>query len=241
MAHPAPRILAFDTSAQLTSLAVCVGDRVLVEEQAASEGKHAEVLLPKLQLALDRAGIALADVDLIGVGVGPGSFTGVRVGVATAKGLGLALQKPVIGVISLAALAFEAASATTAAWIAPCLDAYKGELFAALYARRGAELDLRMGPFHAPPAQVRERLAAASGGASLVLAGPGVTRYAELLQDAPTSFQTLGAGIAAPSASVVARLALVAFERGEIPALSRVAPLYLRDSDAQLPKTPLRV
>lgn len=240
MAQTAPRILAFDTSAQLTALAVCVGEHVLVEEQVASEGKHAEVLLPKLQQALDRAGLALSDVDVIGVGVGPGSFTGVRVGVATAKGLGLALQKPVIAVVSLIALAAEAASLSAAEWIAPCLDAYKGELFAALYARRGGELELRVGPFHAAPAQVRERLAAESGGAPLALIGPGVTRHAELLQGAPVSFQVLH-GPAAPRASVVAKLALAAFERGEIPELSHVAPLYLRDSDAQLPKTPLRV
>lgn len=236
-----PRILAFDTSAQLTSLAVCVGERVLVEEQAASDGKHAEVLLPKLQQALDRAGLALADVDLIAVGVGPGSFTGVRVGVATAKGLGLALSKPVIGVVSLAALAEEAASASTAGWIAPCLDAYKGELFAALYQRVESGLSLRVSPFHAAPAVVRARLAAGSGGAPLVLAGAGVSRYPMLLQDAPASFQLLTPEIAAPRASVVSRLALAAFEHGEIPELGKLAPLYLRDSDAQLPKTPLRV
>jgi len=237
MGTAAPHILAFDTSAQLTSLALCAGPRVLVEEHAASDGKHAEALLPQLQEALSRAGLSLSDVDVIGVGIGPGSFTGVRVGVATAKGLGLALQKPVIPVVSLAALAHEAAESTVASWIAPCLDAYKGEVFAALYERTGAELTLRLGPFHAAPAVVRARLAAESGGAALALVGGGLGRYPELAGDGIAH----GPLLSAPRASVVARLALAAYERADIPPLSKVAPLYLRDSDAQLPKTPLRL
>ena len=240
MGTAAPHILAFDTSAQFTSLAVCAGERVLIEEHVASDGKHAELLLPRLQDALGRAGLALGDVDLLAVGIGPGSFTGVRVGVATAKGLGLALQKPVIGVVSLEALAQEAAASVTASWIAPCLDAYKGELFAALYERSAGQLTLRVGPFHGAPALVQARLAAESGGAPLALVGGGVARYPELLRggcalEAPTE------PLLAPRARVVARLALARFERGEVPALRSVAPLYLRDSDAQLPKTPLRV
>lgn len=240
MTPGAPRILAFDTSAQITSLAVCAGEHVLAEEHADSGGKHAELLLPRLQQALARAGLALSDVDLIGVGVGPGSFTGVRVGVATAKGLGLALHKPVIGVVSLAVLAHEAAERTTARWIAPCLDAFKGELFAAVYERQASELTPRLDPFHAAPAVVRERLAAVSGEAPLALIGGGVVRYPELLADAPATFQALP-DAAAPRASVLARLALAAFARGEVPELRSLAPLYLRDSDAQLPRTPLRV
>lgn len=246
MSTPGFRVLGFDTSAQITSLALCQAEgpgqtpRVLIEQHVQADNRHAETLLPSLKAMLEEAGWSLEQIDAIGVGVGPGSFTGVRVGVATAKGLGLALQKPVFPVVSLEALAHEALRASENVRIAACLDAFKGELFCAVYQRDGAELRAELAPFHAVPEAVREALAAVSGGEPLSLVGAGVTRYPELLADAPASFQVL-ASISAPRASIVAELAAARFARGEIPELASVAPIYLRDSDAQLPKVPLRV
>ena len=133
------RILAFDTSANLTSVAVCDGAQLLVEDENADRDRHAEVLLPRVQRCLSQSGLRLEDIDLFAVGIGPGSFTGVRVGVATAKGFGLALKRPVCGVVSLAALATGAAA--DGEWLAPVLDAFKGEVFGALY--RATELGLQ--------------------------------------------------------------------------------------------------
>jgi len=239
------RILAFDTSSQITSVAVCQGGRVLAEDHAQTEERHAEVLLPKLQQCLAQAGLATSDIDVIGVGVGPGSFTGVRVGVATAKGLGLALHKPVIPVVSLEALGVGAAALlpdASFAWIAPCVDAHKGEVFAALYRRDAGGLTPRLTPFHAAPRLALEQLAAVSGDEPVALVGPGVARYPELRETAPAAIQYVDApGLSAPPARAVAALALRAAQEGLVPALASVLPLYLRDSDAQLPKQPLRL
>jgi tRNA threonylcarbamoyladenosine biosynthesis protein TsaB len=241
MSTEALRVLAFDTSAQITSLAICHGRAgVLVEQHEVADNRHAETLLPNLKAMLEAAHWTLAQIDVIGVGVGPGSFTGVRVGVATAKGLGLALQKPVIPVVSLDALAHEALGVTDSPRIAALLDAFKGELFCAVFSRQGTELQYERAPFHARPELVREALAAMSGSEPLALVGAGVERYAELLADAPSHWHAHNA-ISAPRASVVAKLAAARFARGDIPELSSVAPVYLRDSDAQLPKVPLRI
>lgn len=239
MSTEALRVLAFDTSAHVTSLAICQG-QVLIEQHEVSDAKHAETLLPNVKAMLAQAGWALAQIDVIGVGVGPGSFTGVRVGVATAKGLGLALQKPVIPVVSLDALAHEALRVTDSLRIAACLDAFKGELFCAVYTRDGNALQCELAPFHATPELVRQSLAAVSGDELLALVGAGITRYPELLADAPGAWQIYD-GIVAPRASVVAELALARFAAADVPELAKVAPVYLRDSDAQLPKVPLRV
>lgn len=237
-----PRVLAFDTSSEITAVALCQGAQVLAQDHAPSaEQRHAEGLLPKIQQCLDRAGWALAEIDLIAVGVGPGSFTGVRVGVATAKGLGLALQKPVCPVISLEALAYEAAAEAAGACFAPCIDAFKGELFAALYRADPAGLSLLLAPFHAPPEQVAERLAAVSGGVAVSLVGPGVTRYPALLPSLPAHIRPHQPALVGPSACAIAALASGAYARGDIPELSKVLPVYLRDSDARLPATPLRL
>jgi len=241
MTIAAPRILAFDTSSQITSLAICIGERVLVEHHSETEpgSRHAEVLLPRIQRALAEAALPLADIDVIAVGVGPGSFTGVRVGVATAKGLGFALRKPVVPVVSLDALAHEAARSCQQPWVAACLDAFKGELFAAVYALEAGAASRALAPFHAVPEVVRDELAAVSGEQALLLVGGGVARYPALLTGAPRGWLASEA-IAAPRASSVAQLARARVASGDIPQLESVAPLYLRASDAQLPKVPLR-
>lgn len=240
------RVLAFDTSAEITAVAVCQGAQVLAEDRAATPERHAEVLLPKLQQCLASAGVTLQEIDLIAVGVGPGSFTGVRVGVATAKGLGLALGKPVCPVVSLQALALEAAlvePAHGAQYVAACVDAYKGELFTAVYrwSREAAQLTQVEPPYHAAPELVAARLAAVSGEDSVALVGPGVVRYPALLSLLPKHVQAREPALTGPSPRVIAALASGAFARGDVPELARVLPVYLRDSDARLPSTPLRL
>jgi tRNA threonylcarbamoyladenosine biosynthesis protein TsaB len=235
----AVRILAFDTSADLTSVAVCEGASLLAEDDSSGEGRHAEVLLPRIERCLAAAGIGLADLDAIAVGVGPGSFTGLRVGVATAKGLGLALKKPVYPVSSLHALAFAARGSVK--WLVPCLDAFKGELFGAVYRDDAQGLTLEVEPFHATPTDVMARLRALDRGAELALFGAGLERYADAFPAELEPWQRLGPELDRPRAHAIASLALQALERGDIPELARVSPMYLRDSDAQLPKSPLRV
>jgi tRNA threonylcarbamoyladenosine biosynthesis protein TsaB len=237
------RVLAIDTSAEITSVAVCDGAQLLAEDDEKASDKHAEILLPRLQHCLERAGVRLADIDLLAVGIGPGSFTGVRVGIATAKGLALALQKPLCPVVSLAALALAAseAAADPDARLAPCLDAFKGEVFAALYRRAEAGVSATLAPLHALPGDASVQLATALAGASVVLFGAGYRRYESAFADLSPRARVLPEAFDAPRARHIAQLALAAFARGEIPALSKVLPLYVRDSDAQLPKQPLRI
>lgn len=231
-------VLAFDTSATVTSVAICAGSTLLAEQEHAGSDRHAEVLLPRVQACLSEAGLALGDIDLVGVGIGPGSFTGVRVGVATAKGLALGLTRPVCGVVSLEALALAALQSGNL--LAPLLDAFKGEVFGALYRVTSSGLSLELAPFHADPASARAKLEAAAAGQPLTLFGGGLRRYQDVF-GAVDGARLLDASFDAPRARFVAQLALGALERDELPDAAALTPLYLRDSDAQLPKTPLRL
>jgi tRNA threonylcarbamoyladenosine biosynthesis protein TsaB len=107
--HAMPCILAIETSANVG--AVCVlRDGVATSEIARDEVKLSAWLLPAIDRALERAGVALADVDAFAYGQGPGSFTGVRTACATAQGLAYARAKPLYAVDSLHAFAYSALS-----------------------------------------------------------------------------------------------------------------------------------
>ncbi len=94
---------------------------------------HAERLLPLIEQLLAEAGWPKASLDRLGVGVGPGSFTGLRAGIALGEGLSVGLDRPLLGIGSLLAMA-EGALAEQEGPCCALLDARRSELFAAVYA-----------------------------------------------------------------------------------------------------------
>jgi tRNA threonylcarbamoyladenosine biosynthesis protein TsaB len=186
-----------------------------------------------VERALSLAGVRIGDIDLFAVGIGPGSFTGVRIGVATAKGLALAEKKPIVGVSSLRVLA--AGIAGGAGLLVPLLDAHKGELYAAAFERDEAgALVERVAPFHAPPAQVAERLLADTEG-RLWVAGNGLARYPELLGSLGTRATRTPSYGDAPRGACLAHEAERVFATSGPSNLATLEPMYLRPSDAKLP------
>ncbi len=103
-------ILALETSLETASCAVWDGVRkILLSELRTYAYQTLAQRLPILvQSVVENAGVSLQSLDLVAVSLGPGSFTSVRVGLAFAKGLSMALDKPIIGVRTLDALALSA-------------------------------------------------------------------------------------------------------------------------------------
>lgn len=131
--------LAIETATEHASVAVAAAGAVYTRELAQNRNNSRE-LYRSVQELLSEAGIGLADLDCVACGAGPGSFTGVRVAIAATQGLGYALQVPVIGVSTLAALAQAAVEQGGTGYIAPCLDARMGELYVGIYECRCGEL-----------------------------------------------------------------------------------------------------
>ncbi len=92
-----PEILATVVAGQ-TELHAAYGG--VVPEIAARA--HAEKLDICVEQALERAGVALHDMDAIAVTAGPGLIGGVMSGVMCAKGLAVGANRPLIGVNHLA-------------------------------------------------------------------------------------------------------------------------------------------
>ncbi|WP_050796761.1 tRNA (adenosine(37)-N6)-threonylcarbamoyltransferase complex dimerization subunit type 1 TsaB, partial [Brevundimonas diminuta] len=165
-----------------TALGACVAGVFTGKADAAPPyalGVRAEVMAKGHQerlggLARDAAAEAggFGGIDRIGVTVGPGSFTGLRVGLAFALGLGAALDRPVVGVSTLDALA---ASVPAKGMVAAVIDARRGQVYARLF-RDGAPL----GEAEALPLETaRDRILAAAGDARSTLIGSGAALLAE--------------------------------------------------------------
>jgi tRNA threonylcarbamoyladenosine biosynthesis protein TsaB len=111
-------ILAFDTATGVATTAVVWDGEVLGELRS-----RAVSVLEDVDALLRRGGVGPRQIEGIVVGTGPGSFTGLRMGLAVARGLALALDVPVAGVSTLAALAAGSPGSL------PVVDARRGEVF----------------------------------------------------------------------------------------------------------------
>ena len=138
-------ILAYDSSSEVLSLALFDNDKKIGELDSPLFTRHSATLAPSLDILLKAHKMKIQDVDVFAVGLGPGSFTGLRVGVTTAKVLAYALDKKIVGVSSLEALAYGVAS-NGDGMIAVILDAKKGKLYAALYENRNGKLRVTKKP-----------------------------------------------------------------------------------------------
>jgi tRNA threonylcarbamoyladenosine biosynthesis protein TsaB len=136
---PAPlaNILAFDTSTEGLSLAVC-GPAGAITLQAAGGAAASATLLPQALRLLKLAGLRLEELDAVAFGSGPGAFTGLRTACAVAQGLGLGLGLPLLPLDSLLVVAEDArlqqepASAGDGYFeVAVAMDARMNEVYAA--------------------------------------------------------------------------------------------------------------
>ena len=115
------RILGIESSSLVASVALVTDDILTAEYTVDFKKTHSQTLLPMLDEIMNMLGLEMDTVDAIAVAGGPGSFTGLRIGAATAKGLGLALDKPLIHVPTVDAMAWNLWGA--AGLVCPIMDA----------------------------------------------------------------------------------------------------------------------
>lgn len=235
------RVLAIDSSGLTATVAIVEDDQTIAEYTTNYKKTHSQTLLPMIDEMARMVDADLKEIDAIAVAGGPGSFTGLRIGSATAKGLGLALDKPLIHVPTVDAMAYSMYGCEDI--ICPIMDARRKQVYTGLYSfshKKNGDGGL----YDEPVFQVLRMQMAVPVEELIrhlnvyrrrvVFLGDGVPVYKEMLAEGlkvPYSF--------APSfmnrqrAAAVGALGIRYYEAGRYEAAAEFKPEYLRKSQAE--------
>ncbi len=175
------------------------------------------------------AGFQLTDVDAIVVAKGPGSYTGLRVGVSTAKGLCYALDKPLIAINTLQAMALQLVPFFPGHLFCPMIDARRMEVYAAVlddsnaFVQETQAVILTENSFETLLANNR-----------VVFFGDGAAKCKPLFaQHANAVFPETDIK---PSARTVGQLGTIAFRDSQFEDVAQFEPYYLKDFMSPAPR-----
>ncbi|MEK7253514.1 MAG: tRNA (adenosine(37)-N6)-threonylcarbamoyltransferase complex dimerization subunit type 1 TsaB [Bacteroidota bacterium] len=129
-----PLILNLETATEVCSVCLSRGEEVLALRETDKLSDHAKLITLLIQQCFSEANLNLKNLDAVAVSAGPGSYTSLRVGVSTAKGICYALNKPLLEIDTLKALAFGTyQKEKQAAYYCPMIDARRMEVYCALF------------------------------------------------------------------------------------------------------------
>jgi len=127
-------ILSLETSTRVCSVALHQNGEALACYELFTEKSHSGMLTTLVRQVVEHAGFRLAALDAVAVAKGPGSYTGLRIGISTAKGLCFALDRPLLAVNTLEAMARQVVDFVPAeARLCPMLDARRMEVYCAVF------------------------------------------------------------------------------------------------------------
>lgn len=129
-----PIILNIETATDICSVAIAKGDTLVSQNESTETFSHASAITLLIEDCLKDAGLTLNDLDAVAISSGPGSYTALRVGSSVAKGICYALDKPLIAVDTLEALAHAAfEEVAEGAFYIPMIDARRMEVYTSVY------------------------------------------------------------------------------------------------------------
>ncbi|HLG04165.1 MAG TPA: tRNA (adenosine(37)-N6)-threonylcarbamoyltransferase complex dimerization subunit type 1 TsaB [Bacteroidia bacterium] len=135
-------ILLIESATSICSVALSSAEKIIALRELPGPSRHAEKLTVFIEEVMREAQLEFSGLDAVAVSMGPGSYTGLRIGVSAAKGICYAVQKPLIAVGTLEAMAWgmkrEAAAGDL---LCPMIDARRMEVYCAVYATDLSEVE----------------------------------------------------------------------------------------------------
>jgi tRNA threonylcarbamoyladenosine biosynthesis protein TsaB len=130
------KLLLIETATEVCGAAIAVEGEIVAMQENTDTQSHAMLLTLQIQHCVEESGIALHELDAVCVSRGPGSYTALRVGSSVAKGICYALDKPLIALDTLKALAWASRAALPqdqTGLFAPMIDARRQEIWMSVY------------------------------------------------------------------------------------------------------------
>jgi tRNA threonylcarbamoyladenosine biosynthesis protein TsaB len=215
-------ILCIETATKNCSVALSVNGSVIAlyednpKNEAGKHFSHAEKLQQYITQVLAEAKVSKNKLDAVAVSKGPGSYTGLRIGVSAAKGLCYALDIPLISISTLASLARQ----VNGTLVIPMLDARRMEVYSAVFSSE-------MEQIRHTEAQIitQDSFETYLAGAVVTFIGDGVEKFQAMCTHPNAVF----INNALPSASQMAAIATIKYNKSTFEDVAYFEPYYLKD------------
>lgn len=213
----------------MSSVAVATEDRLLGELTLQTKLTHSEVLMPHIKQVLEMTQIEKSELTAIAISIGPGSFTGLRIGLATAKSMAYALDIPIVGVPTLAALAYNYPVPNV--YLAPLLDAQKGNAYIGLYLWENNTLK----EIYAPDVEVFDEILIKGNELDkpVIFMGEIAVKNTDKIKSIGKNILLAMPHMIMPRAGSVAMLGQAMLVEGKADHVMHLEPLYIRRSEAE--------
>ena len=224
------KILALDSSGLVASVAIVSDDDLIGEYTVNYKKTHSQTLLPMLDEVAKMVELDLSTIDVIAVSAGPGSFTGLRIGSATAKGLALALNKEIVSVPTVDALAYNMWGCRDL--VCPLMDARRNQAYTGLYRFSDGKMDTLIKQCVVQIDEIIDKIN--KEGQKVIFLADGVPVFKEYIRENITvPYDFAPAMCNKQRASAVACLGQILFGEGKAVPAYEHKPEYLRLSQAE--------
>lgn len=232
-----PIILSIETSTKACSAAIHQDGKLLSVSELYNEKSSSGMLTTLIEHVVKTASLKLQDIDAVAVAKGPGSYTGLRIGVSTAKGLCFTLEKPLIAINTLEAMAYQLSiinyqlgGTPLPILLCPMLDARRMEVYCAVYKADTLEI------LEPTQAKIIDETSFADllENHQIIFFGDGAEKCRTILGGNPNAI-VLNHTIF-PSAKSIGALAIPAFEQQQFENVADFEPFYLKEFVGTTPK-----
>ncbi|MDA7746837.1 tRNA (adenosine(37)-N6)-threonylcarbamoyltransferase complex dimerization subunit type 1 TsaB [Psychromonas sp.] len=222
-------ILCIDSSTEACSVALLTKNTSVHKRFMLAPREHTQKILPTVDEVINEANLNLSDIDVIAYGRGPGSFTGVRIGISIAQGLAFGLEKKMVGISTLQAMAEQAFSEKNCKNVYAAIDARMGEIYYAHYVLNEGIMQLQDDEVVIKPEELIQSLTEKQHkiDSQSVLVGTGWSEYSDL----STYFSKADkSDILYPDAAFMLKISAKLVEENRSVEPELATPVYLRDT-----------